>query len=318
MSSAFGDSFDAGDAFAPPAAAGHPFDDVDGFLGGDPHLSSHQFDAFDLDSLRTPSEGVPSPTAAYAPPGYVAADDDGLSSQAPISAPETPSTPLIYAGAQGLSPGRLDFSHFSREPNGKVGDGAFEASDGPILPPLAEMEPEEGFALREWRHQNAIRLEEKERREKELVNQIREEAEEYKIDFHRRRNLNCETNKANNREKEKVFLATKEKFHAEAGKNYWKAIAELIPHEVPAIETKRGKKEEKKPAIVVIRGPKPGKPTDLARMRQILVKLKHSPLPHMKSSPALVASATAKDAKVSATPSQAPAMAAAPHRVPVA
>lgn len=52
--------------------------------------------------------------------------------------------------------------------------------------------------------QNDLQLQEKERREKELVNQIREEAEDYKIDFLRRSEINCETNKANNREKEKV------------------------------------------------------------------------------------------------------------------
>ncbi|KAK1576849.1 hypothetical protein Q3G72_016950 [Acer saccharum] len=64
--------------------------------------------------------------------------------------------------------------------------------------------------------------------------------------------------------------------------NYWKAIAELLPNEVPTIEKKKGKKDqEKKPSIVVIQGPKPGKPTDLSRMQQLLVILKHDAPNHL-------------------------------------
>ncbi|TYH76365.1 hypothetical protein ES332_D04G080700v1 [Gossypium tomentosum] len=160
----------------------------------------------------------------------------------------------------------------------------FGGSDGPVLPPPAEMEPEEGVALREWRRENAIRLEEKEKREKELLSQIIEEADQYKI-----------------------FVANHEKFHAEADKHYWKAIAELIPNEVPTIE-KRGKKEkEKKPSIVVVQGPKPGKPTDRSRMRQILVKLKHNTPSHLKHSPPppppAAAAAKDQDAKTGNTSS---------------
>lgn len=79
-----------------------------------------------------------------------------------------------------------------------------------------------------------------------------------------------------------LSLADQEKFHKEADKQYWKAIAELVPNEVVNIE-KRGKKkdQDKKPSITVIQGPKPGKPTDLSRMRGILVKLKHNPPVHM-------------------------------------
>lgn len=177
-------------------------------------------------------------------------------------------------------------------------------ASGPILP---EVGPEEGLALREWRKQNAIRLEEKEKREKELLEQIVAEAEEYKVEFHKKRELACESNKATNREREKVFIAGQEKFHAEADKDYWKSIADLIPKEIPSVEKRKGKKEqEKKPGIIIVQGPKPGKPTDLARMRQILIKLKHNTPPHLKPSPP-----PAPDAKsdASAAP-KAPALAA--------
>lgn len=61
------------------------------------------------------------------------------------------------------------------------------------------------------RRENAIRLEEKEKREKELLSQIIEEAEQYKVEFYKKREVTCENNKANNRDKEKVpfFLLLK-------------------------------------------------------------------------------------------------------------
>ena len=96
-------------------------------------------------------------------------------------------------------------------------------------------------------------------------------------------------------------MANQNKFYDEADKNHRKAIAELLCNGVPTIEKKKGKKDqEKKPSFVVIQGPKPGKPTDLSRMRQVLLKLKHDAPNHLKPAPS-------KDAKTSdvATPSQA-------------
>jgi len=212
--------------------------------------------------------------AAVTPP--IDADDSGSSSYVDYESQRFDSFSNFADGESATD------DAFSTDRNGT---GGFVESNGPILPPPAEMESEEGFALREWRRLNAIRLEEKEKREKELLREIIEQAEEYKTEFYRRRKLACENNKVANREKEKLFLEKQESFHEEANKSCWKAIAELIPNEVPTME-KRGKKEKpKQPTIAVIQGPKSGKPTDLSRMRHILVKLKHNPPPHMNPPP---------------------------------
>ncbi|KAM1028906.1 hypothetical protein ACFX13_042215 [Malus domestica] len=104
-------------------------------------------------------------------------------------------------------------------------------------------------------------------------------------------------------------------FIAEVDKNYWKAIADLIPNEVPAIEKKIGTKDtEKKLSILVVQGPRPGKPTELSRMRQILLKLKHNTSPHLKPSPP--DPAPSKDAKPSTSaPPKAAVVAATPEAV---
>ncbi|GMJ03218.1 clathrin light chain 3 [Hibiscus trionum] len=275
-----------------------PFDD-DGYLGYDPRLASRRFESysnFDADS-------VPDSPPVFNNQSYGTGDDVFVSQPMP----ETHSPVPIYGSDGG-------YSAFSQEQNGKGFNGEFGGSDRPILLPPEEMEAEEGAALREWRRQNAIRLEEKEKKEKEMLEQIIKEAEEFKVEFYKKRVTVAEKNKASNREKEKVFLENREKFHAEAEKNYWKAIAELIPHEVPTIE-KRGKKDkEKKPSVVVIQGPKPGKPTDLSRMRQILVKLKHNPPPHMK--PKLPPPAEAKKDAKTATPAASSPSGAGPSAPP--
>ncbi|CAM8897834.1 unnamed protein product [Rhodiola kirilowii] len=180
--------------------------------------------------------------------------------------------------------------------------GEFELNPVDLVPEFkGEAEDEKGFALREWRRLNAIRLAEKDKLEKEMRAEILVEADEYKADFYKRRQVTVEKKKVSNRETHKTFLQNHEKFHKEADTNYWKAIADLVPSEVPAIE-KRGKKDKdkKNPSITVIQGPKPGKPTDLSRMRQIILKLKHNTPPHLRPAP------SAPDAKVDSPPVLAP------------
>ncbi|XP_072977646.1 clathrin light chain 1-like [Typha angustifolia] len=178
----------------------------------------------------------------------------------------------------------------NEESDGEMDQDRIFASGGPVLRPMSEMEPEEGFVLREWRRncnlwQNDIILEEKERMEKELRAEITTEADDYKRAFYEKRILNRETNKASNREKEKIFLAYREEFYTNADKHYWKAISELIPNEIANTEKKGKKDKENKPSIAFIQGPKPGKPTDLSRMRQIVLKLKHAAQSNPKFSP---------------------------------
>lgn len=118
---------------------------------------------------------------------------------------------------------------------------------------------------------------------------------------------------------EQVFVANHEKFHAEANKNYWKSIAELIPNEVPTIEKKRAKKDqEKKPSIIVIQGPKPGKPTDLSRMRHVLLRLKHNTPAHLKHSPPPVSTTTKEPKSESSVDSKDTVVTALPEPVAVA
>ncbi|CAL5024673.1 unnamed protein product [Urochloa decumbens] len=234
-----------------------------------PRTTSHPFDSDDF-GPADPAAAAGDDAGGYG--GYSSFADGGVEEVEEEITVESDGVPIRHVSG-GYSPS--PFSPDLEEPNG---------DDGPILPPPSEMR-EEGFLLREWRRQNAIELEKKEQREKELRAQIIAEAEEFKTAFYEKRIQNCAANMVHNREREKIFVAGQEKFHASADKQYWKSISELIPHEIATIE-KRGKKDkDKKPSITVIQGPKPGKPTDLSRMRQILVKLKHAPPPHMLQPP---------------------------------
>lgn len=99
-----------------------PFDD-DGYVGCDPRLASQRFDSF-------------SNFVADSSPVYGSSEEVFESQTAQDAPPDS-----IFVGA----------GEFSPEQSGSEFSGGFGAADGPILPPLADMQPEEGFALREWR-----------------------------------------------------------------------------------------------------------------------------------------------------------------------
>ncbi|KAJ6902268.1 hypothetical protein NC651_019909 [Populus alba x Populus x berolinensis] len=91
------------------------------------------------------------------------------------------------------------YGQFSPQENGEFGG----SEEGRISLSPSETEAEQGLALIEWRRQNVILLEDKERREKEVSSQIIKESEDYKVEFYKKRQFTCENNKTTNREKEK-------------------------------------------------------------------------------------------------------------------
>ncbi|EFJ13979.1 hypothetical protein SELMODRAFT_47990, partial [Selaginella moellendorffii] len=118
--------------------------------------------------------------------------------------------------------------------------------------------------LRFLARKNAQALEAKENDERDRLAKTLCAAEEHKRELFAKRNAEVEASKKANREKEKVSLESREELHARAPLNYWGAVSELISTK-PAVEKK------KTDAAIA----KPRKSTDLSRMRQIILKLKH-------------------------------------------
>lgn len=153
MSSSFDDAFAAGDDEEVPAVrtSSRPFDD-DGYLGYDPRLPSQRFDAFS--PAFSPSEDVDLDDLDDAPSdGAFGLHDVPVRQVSGENGGSFPSSPVGYGFRD--DPLLSDFSDPVLESNGKRfgevnHDGVFSL-DGPVLPPPTEMEPEEGFLLREWR-----------------------------------------------------------------------------------------------------------------------------------------------------------------------
>ncbi|RYR68838.1 hypothetical protein Ahy_A03g015312 [Arachis hypogaea] len=106
------------------------------------------------------------------------------------------------------------------------------------------------------------------KKKKELLNQIIKEAEEYIQAFYEKRKVNCEASKATNKETEKV-----EEIVKFPSAFLWNIIHFNIS------KLKRMNVNMCRYTWQTKRSPKPGKPTNLARMHQMILKLQQNPLP---------------------------------------
>nr|AQQ11755.1 clathrin light chain 1c [Chara australis] len=166
--------------------------------------------------------------------------------------------------------------------------------DGSGVPPLNGVSgtsapldlPAESELLYEWRRKRAAELEVKAEQEREKKLEIIEGAASSRSTIATQREKAMEAARQNNREKESVFLSGLEaSMCTNPGGNYWATVAGMIdfdskPEEkVPAKTADKAvdKKKSAGAASVVVNKPKPGKATDLTRMRQLLLKLKHNP-----------------------------------------
>eukprot|EP00270_Netrium_digitus_P014581 TRINITY_DN497_c0_g1_i1.p1 TRINITY_DN497_c0_g1~~TRINITY_DN497_c0_g1_i1.p1 ORF type:complete len:229 (-),score=39.14 TRINITY_DN497_c0_g1_i1:331-975(-) len=162
-----------------------------------------------------------------------------------------------------------------------VANGNFDAYDGATLPPPSSMGPEESIVLREWRRKRAIELEEKARVSREKHALILESSKGELDSFYAKRQHQVAQGKVNNREKEKIYLENLESLNAKAGGNYWEAVTAFVNFETQVKKEKVKAKGEPVRTSTLLNDAKPGKHTDLTRMRQVLLKLKHNPPAHL-------------------------------------
>ncbi|CAI5464859.1 unnamed protein product [Closterium sp. Yama58-4] len=180
-------------------------------------------------------------------------------------------------------------------------NGTFDG--GAKLPPPSQMGSEESILLREWRRKKAIELEEKARISREKHQQVLEDSKAELEAFYKKREFQVTQAKANNREKEKAYVDNLLSLNSKQGGNYWESVCAFTNFDVSIKKEKAKKKDEPTRMSTQLNDAKPGKHTDLARMRQVLLKLKHNPPPafaaaaNTTDAPAAAATTSSKSSK---------------------
>jgi len=115
-----------------------------------------------------------------------------------------------------------------------------------VMPPRPKEEPE---TIRQWREEQAKRLEEKDAREAETMNKLRDEAQQELKDWYKRYEENLNKTKESNREDEKEFV-----FNDISPGTEWERVTKLCD-----FSGKNANKNSTK---------------DMSRMKSILINLK--------------------------------------------
>ena len=107
-------------------------------------------DAAEEDDTYSGYGGYSSFTGGFSPDGDVAVDHDAAAASPEIYGFSDPNPGYSQSPFESVAVENGNENGNGYGGGDGDGDGVF-VSDGPVLPPPIEMEPEEGYALREWR-----------------------------------------------------------------------------------------------------------------------------------------------------------------------